>query len=137
MNITMDDVSANDPQFAALWAEAWGVVLLSGDTDYSAAPPFGGPLDIAWLIRVDGEPAGIRAYHDWGNGTAQGRMTYVRPNFQRQGICDATWEMTVERLKARGITRLVYTVLASAYAMKAVCAKRGDRIRSYQYERSL
>jgi hypothetical protein len=101
------------------------------------APPFGGKFDIALLIRADGEAAAIRAYHDWGTGVAQGKITYVRPAYRRQKLCDITWDLTVELLKQRGVTRLVYTVLASATAMKAACDKRGDRLVSHRYLREL
>ena len=137
MTVTMDIVEATDPDFSVMWKAGWEDLIASGETDYTAPPPFGGKFDLALVIRVDGEAAGIRAYHDWGTGTAQGKITYVKPEFRRQGICDITWDMTVALLKQRGVTKLVYTVLASATAMKAACDKRGDTLVSYRYVREL
>ena len=137
MNVTMDIVPADQPDFAAMWQEGWTELIASGETDYTAPPPFGGKFDIALLIRADGEAAAIRAYHDWGTGVAQGKITYVRPAFRRQKLCDITWELTVDLLKQRCVIRLVYTVLASATAMKAACDKRGDRLVSHRYLREL
>ena len=71
--------------------------------------------------------------------TPQNRPKYDRSKlrYRRQKLCDITWELTVALLKQRGVTRLVYTVLASATAMKAPCDKRGDRLVSHRYLREL
>lgn len=133
--ITLERVDPSDPDFVEMWEDGWNGLIVGGNLDYSAPPPFGiSAFDLAWVIYVDGVPAGIRAYHDWDNGTAQGRLTYVKPEYRRQGICDITWEQLVAEMKTLGIKRIVYTVLADAVEMKAACDKRGDKIRSYQYE---
>ena len=86
MNVTMDIVPVDDAEFAAMWQEGWTELIASGETDYTAPPPFGGKFDIALLIRADGEAAAIRAYHDWGTGVAQGTWWLYRKDLERGDV---------------------------------------------------
>ena len=80
-NITLVKVDPNiDVDFKEMWDTGWKGLIAGGNIDYAAPPPFGiSKFDLAWVIYVDGIAAGIREYHDWENGTAQGRLTYVFP----------------------------------------------------------
>ena len=134
MNITIELTDPAGAEFQALWKQGWTDLIATGNTEYTAPPPFGGTLDIGFFMRVDGEIAGIRSFHNWMNGTAQSRITYVAEKFRNQGVSQQAWPMVVEALRGMGIKRVLYTVLASADAMRAIAQKRGDRLRSMEFE---
>ena len=120
-----------------LWREGEASYVEVGLARHAAvtAPP---PDVIGWCAVVDGELAGLQACRLLPElGEAHGPLSRVRPAYRRQKLCDITWDLTVDLLKQRGVTRLVYTVLASATAMKAACDKRGDRLVSHRYLREL
>jgi ribosomal protein S18 acetylase RimI-like enzyme len=82
------------------------------------APP-GGRLSIA---NINGEPAGCIAFRKFGEGTAEAKRLWVRPNFRKHGVGVALLHRMLADVKAAGYNRVVLDTLP----------KMGDALRLYE-----
>ncbi len=68
---------------------------------------YGGEKGRALLATVDGAPAACAVLRAWGDGDAEMRRLYVKPEFRRRGLARALVRAAVEQAAGAGYRRVV------------------------------